>query len=202
MDDIDHILTYWLDPKPQSEVDAAARWKFWFSSSDVVDKEVRERFGVLVDRARRGELDEWTATPRGALALIILIDQFSRNLYRGTPEAFSADPHALALARAGFENGAFTDFDVFDHVFVALPFRHAEDLEAQRFALDVAQRDAMRGAPAHRAFLVNSVVWARKHYDVIARFGRFPHRNAALGRATTPEEAEYLEYLKLAGEWL
>ncbi len=202
MDDIERIFTFWLEPKPETEADAEARWKFWFTSSDAVDRDIRERFGTLVAKARQGELDGWTATPRGTLALIVLIDQFSRNLYRGTPDAFSADDKALAIARAGFANGSFAGFDVFDNLFAALPFRHAEDVAAQRVALDIAQRDAMRGKPAWKRFLTDSVEYARKHYDVIARFGRFPHRNATLGRATTAEETEYLEYLKFVGQWL
>ena len=202
MDDIDRILAFWLEPKPVTEEDTAARWRFWFTSSEAVDHDIRERFGPLVDKARRGELDAWTATPRGTLALVILIDQFSRNLYRGTPDAFSADPKALDIARAGFASNRFADFDVFENLFVALPFRHAENVAHQRTALDIAQRDALRGTPAWKQFLVDSVDWARKHYDVIARFGRFPHRNPALGRTTTPDETEYLDYLKFAGQWL
>jgi uncharacterized protein (DUF924 family) len=202
MDDIDRILAFWLEPKPVTEEDATERWRFWFTSSEAVDHDIRERFGPLVDEARRGELDAWTATPRGTLALVILIDQFSRNLFRGTPDAFSADPKALDIARAGYASNRFADFDVFENLFVALPFRHAEDTAQQRTALDIAQRDALRGKPAWQQFLVDSVDWARKHYDVIARFGRFPHRNSVLGRTTTADETEYLEYLKFTGQWL
>lgn len=202
MNDIDRIFEFWLEPKPLTEAEAAARWQFWFTSSDTVDRDIRDRFGSLVEKARNGELDAWTATPRGTLALIVLIDQFSRNLRRGTPDAFSADPKALSLAVAGYASKQFADFDVIDNLFAALPFRHAENLEAQRTALDISQRDAMRGAPGLKPFLLRSVEYARKHYDVIARFGRFPHRNATLGRETTPAEAEYLAYLASAGEWL
>jgi uncharacterized protein (DUF924 family) len=202
MDDIDRILEFWLEPKPVTAEDARARWNFWFTSSEAVDRDVRERFGALVERARRGELDAWTSTPRGTLALIILVDQFSRNLFRGTPDAFSADDKALEIARAGYAANRFADFDVIDNLFAALPFRHAEDVAAQRTALDIAQRDALRGNPGCKQFLIDSVEYARKHYDVIARFGRFPHRNGVLGRKTTREETEYLEFLKFAGQWL
>lgn len=202
MVDAEKVLAYWLEPKPVTEADATARWRHWFTSSDAVDRDIYERFGTLVERARRGELDAWTSTPRGALALIVLIDQFSRNLHRGTPDAFSADGRALEIARAGFDSNRFSEFDVIENLFAALPFRHAEAVVEQRRALDIAQRDAMRATPGLKQFLLDSVEWARKHYDVIARFGRFPHRNAALGRETTPEEAEYLEYLKCAGQWL
>jgi len=202
MDDIDRIFTFWLEPKPETEAEADARWRFWFTSSDAVDRDIRERFGPLVAKARQGELDGWTATPRGTLALIVLIDQFSRNLHRGTPDAFSADGKALEIARWGFANLMFAGFDVFDNLFAALPFRHAESVKSQRIALDIAQQDALRGKPEFMRFLTDSVEYARKHYDVIARFGRFPHRNATLGRATTAEEADYLEYLKFVGQWL
>jgi uncharacterized protein (DUF924 family) len=202
MNDIDRILEFWLEPKPRTVEETAARWRYWFTSSDSVDRDIRERFGALVEKARRGELEAWTATPRGTLALLILIDQFSRNLYRGTPDAFSADERALAIARAGFASNRFSEFDVIDNLFAALPFRHAENVEAQRVALDIAQRDALRGTPALKQFLVDSVEYARKHYDVIARFGRFPHRNATLGRPTTTEETEYLAFLAFAGQWL
>ncbi len=202
MDDAEKILAFWLEPKPVTEADAADRWRFWFTSSEAVDHDIRERFGPLVEKARRGELDAWSSTPQSTLALIILIDQFSRNLHRGTPDAFSADKKALALAKAGFETNRFAAFDVIENLFAALPFRHAEDVAEQRKALDIAQRDALRGTPGLKPFLVDSVDWARKHYDVIARFGRFPHRNAQLGRVTTPEETEYLDYLKFAGQWL
>ena len=114
----------------------------------------------------------------------------------------SANSAPLYTSVAGYAANQFADFDVIDNLFAALPFRHAEELAAQRTALDISQRDAMRGAPAMKPFLVRSVEYARKHYDVIARFGRFPHRNATLGRETTPEEAEYLAFLKFAGEWL
>jgi uncharacterized protein (DUF924 family) len=202
MSEIEDILTYWLAPSPQTAAEAEARKAFWFTGSAAIDDEIRRRFGGLVARARAGALDAWAETPRGALALIILIDQFSRNLHRGSPEAFSRDPVALELARAGFEAGRFDELDSVERFFAALPFRHAEALEPQKRGVALAVTDALAG-PAHlRDLLVYSADWARKHLDVIVRFGRFPHRNAAMRRASTAEEVEYLAYLRLAGQWL
>lgn len=206
MTDIDAILAFWLDPKPTTAAESDAAWNKWFfQSSPELDRTIDERFGALLRRAVKGDLDGWKATARGTLALIILIDQFSRNVYRGKPEAFAADALALELAREGYASGQFDGFDLTEHLFAAMPFRHQEDVAAQHMAVDLAQRHAIMAAtqqPALQKAYDDSVEWARRHYDVIARFGRFPHRNATLGRQTTPEEAEYLAYLKAVGRWL
>jgi uncharacterized protein (DUF924 family) len=206
MNDIDSILEFWLEPKPTTLPESEAAWQKWFfQSSPELDRIITERFGQLLQRARNHELDSWKSSPRGTLALIILIDQFSRNVYRGKAEAFAADALGLELAREGYATGTFDYFDLTEHLFAAMPFRHAEDLVAQRSAVDLAQHHAVLAATTQPALLkayVESVEWARRHYDVIARFGRFPHRNATLGRDTTPEEAEYLAYLKTVGQWL
>jgi uncharacterized protein (DUF924 family) len=202
MRESEDVLSYWLAPTPRTAAEAETRKAFWFTGSGAVDEEIRARFGGLVARARAGELDAWTGTARGTLALIVLIDQFSRNLHRGTPAAFSHDPVALALARAGFDGGRFDGLDPIERLFAALPFRHAEEVESQKRAVALAVKDALTGPPHLRDFLVYSVDWARKHLDVIVRFGRFPHRNVALGRPATPGEVEYLAYLQLVWQWL
>lgn len=202
MQEIEDVLSYWFSPPPTTEAEIEAKKQFWFSGGNAVDREIRERFGVLVERACKGELDEWTATPRGTLALIILLDQFTRNVYRGSAQAFERDPIALELSRAGFDSGRFEELDAIERMFAALPFRHAEDVEAQKRAVALSVHDALSGEPLLRDFLIYSVDWARKHLDVIVRFGRFPHRNAVLSRTSTAEELEYIEYLKFAGQWL
>jgi uncharacterized protein (DUF924 family) len=199
---IDDVLSYWLEPLPTTATEVEAKRKFWFEAGSEVDREIDERFRILVESARAGALDEWAETPRGALALIILIDQFSRNLYRGTPQAFSHDETALRLARQGYDAGRFESFGTLEHFFASMPFRHAEDVETQKQGVALAVRDALRAEPLLRELMIYSVDWARKHLDVIARFGRFPHRNVVLGRPSTPAELEYLEYLKAAGQWL
>ena len=199
---IDDVLSYWLEPLPATAAEVEAKRKFWFEGGSDVDREIGERFRTLVERARAGALDAWTETARGTLALIILVDQFSRNLYRGTPDAFSHDDMALRLARQGYDAGRFESFGTLEHFFASMPFRHAEDVETQKQGVALAVHDALQADPLLRELMIYSVDWARKHLDVIVRFGRFPHRNAVLGRPSTPIELEYLEYLKLAGQWL
>jgi uncharacterized protein (DUF924 family) len=115
---------------------------------------------------------------------------------------FSRDPKALRLAADGYDRGRFDGFGTLEHFFASMPFRHAEDVETQRRGVALAVKDALRAEPLLLELMIYSVDWARKHLDVIVRFGRFPHRNAALGRVSTPEEIEYLEYLKIARQWL
>lgn len=196
------VLAFWLSPKPSNPEQLSARYQYWFYGGEPADVAIRERFAADVEQARAGALDAWTQTPRGTLALIILIDQFSRNLYRGTPEAFSCDAKVLALTHAGYDAGRFADFDVIEHLFAAMPLRHAEDLESQKRGVQLALEHALLGAPLFRGMLVESVDYARKHLDVIACYGRFPHRNETLGRTSTPDELQYLAYLKMAKQWL
>jgi len=198
----DAILSFWLEPKPQTEEEMAARGKLWFGGGPDLDRRISENFGALLESARRGELDAWANDPRSRLALIVLLDQFSRNVFRGKAEAFAQDDKALTLARTGWESGMFDGFDAVERLFVSLPFSHAEDLDAQRRAVQLCQA-SLKGAPAAwKKMLIGAVDFARKHLDVIARFGRFPHRNETLGRESTKEENEYLAYLKDVGQWL
>jgi uncharacterized protein (DUF924 family) len=199
---IEDVLGFWLEPKPATEEATLARMRTWFNGGPAIDQEITVRFASLVERARRGELDAWTQTFRGTLALLILLDQFMRNIYRGAPTAYSADAKALAIANEGFACGAFDAADSLELMFLALPLTHAEDLDAQRRALVIAQRAVLFCAPAWRKSLTTAVDYARKHLDVIARFGRFPHRNPVLGRASTRDETEYLQYLRAVGQWL
>jgi uncharacterized protein (DUF924 family) len=203
MSDVDDILSFWIEPAPKTEAELETRKQFWFGSSSAeLDKDIERRFGGLVERAHAGELDAWKETMRGTLALVILIDQFSRNIYRGSAKAFAADDKALSIVRAGYDAGLFDELDPVVRIFAALPFRHAEDIPSQKRAVDLAVDDALAGLPFQKDFLIYSVDWARKHLDVIVRFGRFPHRNAALGRQPTSKEVQYLKYLKFAGQWL
>jgi uncharacterized protein (DUF924 family) len=202
MSDIDRVWQFWLEPKPLSEADLQVRGRLWFGGGPEVDAQIQAEFGALVERARAGELMDWAKTPRGRLALIILIDQFPRNIHRGSPEAFAKDGLALALARDGFSDGSFDGLDSIERLFALLPFSHAEDLELQRRALWHAQQAALDARPEWKGMMRGSVDFARKHLDVIARFGRFPHRNATLGRVSSGEEQQYLEYLRATGQWL
>jgi uncharacterized protein (DUF924 family) len=202
MSDQERVLSFWLEPKPETEEALAARGRIWFMGGKELDRQIEEQFRGLVEAATRGELDDWAVTPRGRLALLVLLDQFTRNIHRGSPLAFAADGKAVALSAAGYDAKLFEGLDAIDHLFLSLPFSHAEDLELQKRAVRNGVHYALSARPEWKSMLRSGVDFARKHLDVIARFGRFPHRNAVLGRESTAEEREYLEYLRDAGQWL
>jgi len=158
----------------------------WFEKSEAFDGLCRERFLATHEAAAVGRLDGWAERPLGALALVVTLDQFPRNMFRGTPRAFATDPKALAVARAIVSRGLDAAYQPAQRWFAYLPFEHAEDLAAQRESLTVYER--LRGDPAS----ASPIAYAMRHYAVIERFGRFPHRNAILGRASTPEELAFL----------
>jgi uncharacterized protein (DUF924 family) len=173
------ILEYWFG------ADTSAPRDFWFSKSETVDREIRARFGTAVETALAGSLDQWTATPEGTLALILLLDQFTRNVFRGTPRAFAGDAAALGHASRLVDAGLDRRFEALRRWFIYLPFEHSERLADQYESLRLFGE--LAGDGQH-----GPLEWARKHFEVIRRFGRFPHRNDIMGRASTPEEVEFL----------
>ncbi len=182
------VLDFWFGP-PDDPGHAQPRPQ-WFTKDDAFDDQIRQRFGPLIERALVGGIDDWLTRPVDplpALARVLVLDQFTRNTFRGTARAFAGDDMALQTARALVASGADRALTGVQRQFAYLPFEHAEDLSHQRTAVQLFQQLAA-DEPA-RAELV---VWAQKHLDIVARFGRFPHRNAALGRASTAEEAAFL----------
>ena len=180
------ILGYWFGDtgEPRNEL--------WFGGSPDVDADIRARFAGDLQRAAAGDYDDWANTPRGRLALVILLDQFSRNIYRDDPRAFAQDPRAQALAVEATDNGHAAALSPLEQSFLFMPLMHAEDLALQNRCCELTAELA-----ATDATLAPVADFARRHRDVIARFGRFPHRNDVLGRDTTPEEAEHLA----TGQW-
>ena len=156
----------------------------WFAKNEAFDDLFRQRFEPAHARAARRELDGWAETPEGSLALLILLDQFPRNVFRGTGHAFATDPLARMVARRALEAGHDRQVEGDIRRFFYLPFQHSEDLADQDRQVELFQT-RMDRKPDDR--------WAEHHHAVIARFGRFPHRNAALGRDTTPEERAFLD---------
>jgi uncharacterized protein (DUF924 family) len=144
-------------------------------------------------RAARGELDDWSHRPRSRLALIIVLDQFSRSIHRGTARAYAQDPKALALALEGIEIGHYAALETpWEKTFFFLPLGHSEELAHLEKAVELAEQLAAQAQPELRRILEHSASQARGHRDVIARFGRHPHRNAVLGRRSTPQELDFL----------
>jgi uncharacterized protein (DUF924 family) len=177
------VLTFWRDAGP----------KCWFDKSDGFDAAIRLRFEPIHHAAARGEYDRWIDSADGALALLILLDQFPRNLYRGSAHGYATDPLARGIAADALARGHDRRVETALRPFFYLPFEHSEDLADQDRS--VALCEAMKAETGDEGFLK----WAIGHRDVIARFGRFPHRNRALGRATTAEEQAFLDEGGFAG---
>jgi uncharacterized protein (DUF924 family) len=173
------IIGYWRDAGPQK----------WFKKLVAFDEAIRLKFEPVHLAAARGEYDAWAAGAEGALALLILLDQFPRNLYRNSAHAFATDPKARSIALVAVEKGFDRQVDPALRNFFYLPFEHSEDLTDQDYGLALC---AEAGDP-------DNLKWAGVHREIIARFGRFPHRNAALGRTTTPQEQEFLDEGGFAG---
>jgi uncharacterized protein (DUF924 family) len=195
--DAEDVLRFWFpDLSGADHARLVRQFEWWFRGG--ADAAVVERFALLLERATRGELDHWSNSPRPRLALIIVLDQFSRSFYKDTARAFAQDPKALALALEGLENGHYVALETpWERTFFLLPLGHSEDLMHSNRAVALAEQLAEDAPSDLRRILEHSASQARGHRDVIARFGRQPHRNAALGRRSTPEELDYLASGKL-----
>ena len=171
--DADEVLKFWFGRDR----------KAWFEKNPAFDEEIRQRFLPAYGLGSTGMLGAWTQAPASCLALVVLLDQFPRNMFRGTARAFATDRAALEAARTILDRGWDKAMTPDEQMFAYLPFEHSEALPDQELSLKLFEGNA-------------NFEWARKHWEIIRRFGRFPHRNAALGRASTPEE---IEFLKLPG---
>jgi uncharacterized protein (DUF924 family) len=194
LNEIDQVLDFWFGAcGPDGALDSEKK-KMWFGDGRKYDAVIRKRFGKLHRRAGRAELDaQWVAMPRGRIALIIVLDQFSRHIHRGTATAFAQDPAAQRLAIKGVEQGADRALIPAQRAFFYLPFEHAEDLKLQRLGTRSFERLASEVEPAWRKEYIGFSDYSGHHRDIIERFGRFPHRNVVLGRVSTPEEMEFLK---------
>lgn len=189
----DDVLDFWFGP-PGSSADIAARQRrLWFGKSAENDQAVVDRFGDTLLAAAEGRLDHWSGTPRGRLALVIVLDQFPHHIHRDRPQAFATDPQALALSLAALDAGEAAQLSPIERVFLYLPLEHAESLALQERVVALFAALAQEAADDERALFDDFLDYAVKHRDVVARFGRFPHRNAILGRPSTPEEIEFLK---------
>jgi len=191
---IDEIISFWfgeLTDAGTADDEHRARW--WEKNPDF-DNLIRERFGDLVAAAERGKLEDWRQSSRGQLAIILLIDQFRRNLFRDLPEAWSEDSMAQELCRELINSGRINDLPEQYRYFALMPLMHAESIENQDACVE--RFDALAAAASSEPLKDNfegAAKYARAHRDIVARFGRFPHRNEILGRVSTEEEAAFLE---------
>jgi uncharacterized protein (DUF924 family) len=179
------VLDFWFGAADEVRAE-------WFRKSTAFDTEIAQRFGVHVEAALRGEWDPVPAEPHARLATIVLLDQFTRNIFRGTPRAFAGDARALALARALVDSAQDQQLSPLRRWFACMPFEHAEDLAAQDTSVRLFS--ALAKEPGvHAQALAGALDYAERHRAVIQRFGRFPHRNSILGRPSTAEELSFLQ---------
>jgi uncharacterized protein (DUF924 family) len=193
METPDTIHAFWFGTHTDDDAVIASQSALWWRKQAEVDAEIRQRFAPWVARAASGELDGWLADIRGRLALILLTDQFPRNIWRGEAAAFAFDVLALRWAKDTLRLGLDGELRAVERVFVYLPLEHSEDLGDQREAVRLFDRLATSVPVPHRPSFDSYLDYARRHLAIIERFGRFPHRNAALGRETTAEETAFLQ---------
>ena len=179
------MLTFWFGADPQT--DYPQQRKLWFGKNPAFDMDVRNRFLGDYQAAAAGALEDWKQSEKSCLALILLLDQFPRNMFRDTPQAFATDAKALSTAKHAVASRFDRALQPVERMFIYLPFEHSENLHDQKRSLALFR--SLTSAPE----LAGVVDYAQKHFDIIARFGRFPHRNRILGRESTPEELAFLE---------
>ena len=165
---------------------------FWFRADSQADRTIANRYAATLEAAASGALDAWEAQPRSCLALVVVLDQFPRNIYRGSAAAFAHDARALAVTRRGVAAGHLRALETLEQGFLLMPFQHSEDLARQREGLELFERMLESAPPQWHSLTEGMVRYARLHRDIVERFGRFPHRNAILARESTAAELEYL----------
>jgi len=191
---IDRILGFWFGNLKEDELPSEEYRKRWWIKDHENDKRIKDDFGYDLDLAIRGELDDWKTTPEGALALILLFDQFTRNIYRNTEEAFSQDKNAIEICINGIKKGFSGELHPVQRIFYYMPLMHSEDMSMQEKSIECFSNLAKEFATSESIakMVSGSFEYAMKHYEIVKRFGRYPHRNAILGRESTPEEIEFL----------
>jgi len=186
------ILEFWFGSL-EGGFTVESRGKLWYSGGKTVDDEIKKKFGSLVEKAIKGELDSWKETAEGRLALIILLDQFTRNVYRKTKKAFASDEYAMELCKEGLQSGQDKELLFIYRLFFYHPLEHSENLEDQELCIQLSQ-DVLEEVPeVYKKRVEGFLNYAKQHRDLIKRFGRFPHRNEILERKSTEQEIEYLK---------
>ena len=186
------IVDFWFGPLPTEAPWPDERSRMWWRKDADFDDRCRDRFRSLHTEGAAGDLDHWREGPVECLALIILLDQLSRNMFRGTPQAFAQDPQALSAAVAGLDEGLDRGLHPAQRCFFRMPLMHSESLEHQQRCVKEFARLVETAPEACRQQLQNNLRFAERHRDIVARFGRFPHRNRILGRQSTAQELAFL----------
>lgn len=191
----EEILDYWFGQLKENEGSSIEYYKKWFAKDEKVDHFIKTNFESDLQQAIDGHLKNWEETPRGTLALIILLDQFSRNIYRGSPKAFAQDHLALQLCLKGIEKAFDTKLHPVEKLFFYMPLEHSEAPEMQKKSVELfSTMEELFSSSHNLSYIVSEFKkYADMHYVIIERFGRFPHRNEVLRRKSTPEEVEFLK---------
>lgn len=198
MDEARQVRDFWFGRLPVTAEALSQRVKLWFATDQPEelrqqwDTLIRTRFGTLVERAGKGELASWADSPRRCLSLIILLDQFPRNIYRGTAQAFAHDDQALTVTLSGMQSAADGALDVVERIFFYMPLQHCEARDVQDESVAAYRRLLVEAPPELHPVFEDALRSAQEHRAIIQQFRRFPHRNQALGRVSTPEEEEWL----------
>ncbi len=191
MTEIERILDFWFG-EIKDGLNVEDRNKFWFMPNVNVDNTIRDKFENLVKQAGSGKLKSWESTPRGSLTLIILLDQFTRNIYRGKPDAFQYDSIARRICTEGIKNGTDKKLEIIERCFYYLPLEHSENLEDQDRCVKLFEELLIRVDKSKISLIKNSLDYAVLHRKIIEEFGRFPHRNIILNRESTQQELDFL----------
>ena len=192
MTDIETILEYWFGSNPDDAMVAKEKGRVWWSADPAIDADIRARFLDFVEAVGRNVLAEWAETPRSLLALILITDQFPRNIFRNTPLAFAFDAAALAYCKHGIVRGFDLQLRPIERVFHYLPLEHSEALGDQDESVRLFSELAQLAPPGQKELFAGYRTYAGRHRDIIARFGRFCHRNRILDRPSRPEEEAFL----------
>ena len=187
------ILDFWFGALRDDGTVAPAKQELWFKKDPAFDQLVAKRYRETIDLAFMGAFDRWTTTPRGTLAVLLLVDQFPRQIHRGTERAFAYDKKALATAWTAATNGAHLQLPVVMGYFMLMPLMHSEFANVQELAVTSFQQLLAASSAVLKPLIANALRYAERHQEVIARFGRFPHRNAVLRRVSTAEELAFLK---------
>ncbi|MGI9308928.1 MAG: DUF924 family protein [Gammaproteobacteria bacterium] len=188
----EEVLQFWFADACDRPEATLARNEFWFAENAEVDKQIWQDFGDAVIDTGNGLYDEWAKTAQGRLALIILLDQFPRNIYRGTAEVFRFDPKAIELASQGVRLGQLAGLSVPEKAFFLMPYQHAEDLDVQRQGVELMQGVVAEAEDGWASLATGYFEFAVRHHDIVQAYGRFPHRNSLLGRSSSEQEERFL----------
>ncbi|MCH7519193.1 MAG: DUF924 domain-containing protein [Candidatus Dadabacteria bacterium] len=191
---IDEILDFWFGCLKDNEIPSEAHRRIWWIKNDENDKKIKDYFEKDLELAIKGDLEDWELPPKGTLALIIILDQFSRNIYRDTERAFSQDTKAVEICIKGIENGVDNGLPPVQRIFFYMPLMHSEDMGMQEKSMEcyINLKKLVTTPPLLTEMISQSCDFAQRHYAIIKRFGRYPHRNLILGRQSTPEEIRFL----------